>query len=301
MTRAEFDALLDRCVNQRGADYVAARDALRHAGAEVEPWLAERVAGNDWKLRTAAEIVRFWRQNADLAGHVLTIATMGVLPTERFKPITGKLSHARRATALASMDGDIVPRLIELATRNEPDAGAAVGPAVMALSLLRDPRAIPVLLDAVQNKGALRPAMALAVLGDMKATEAADVALAALTTSTNPAGLRSVAAAVLGQLADVRGAPAMLAAATNPREDAMVRLSATRGLGTLGTTIGSAGVAALAALAKAADERIALAAVEALRGIGDQAAVAALRDAATASVNGSVKLAARDSSGPAIA
>jgi hypothetical protein len=135
----------------------------------------------------------------------------------------------------------------------------------------------------------------------MKATEAGDVALAALGNSSQPAGLRSVAAAVLGQLADVRGAPAMLAAATNPREDAMVRLSATRGLGTLGTTIGSAGVAALAALARGTDERIALAAVEALRGVGDQPALAALRDAAAASANSSVKLAARDSTGPAIA
>jgi len=301
MTRAEFDALLDRCANQRGADYVAARDALRQAGAEVDPWLTERVGGTDWKLRTAAEIVRFWRQNADLASNVLVVAATGVLPNERFQPIAGTLSHARRATALASMDGDIVPRLIELATRNEPDTGAAVGPAVMALSQLRDPRAIPVLLDAVQNKAALRPSMALAVLGEMKATEAGDVALAALGNPSQPAGLRSVAAAVLGQLADVRGAPAMLAAATNPKEDAMVRLSATRGLGTLGTTIGSAGVAALAALARGTDERIALVAVEALRGVGDQAALAALRDAAGASANSSVKLAALDATAPTIA
>jgi HEAT repeat protein len=93
----------------------------------------------------------------------------------------------------------------------------------------------------------------------------------------------------------------MLAAATNPKEDAMVRLSATRGLGTLGTTIGSAGVAALAALARGTDERIALVAVEALRGVGDQAALAALRDAAGASTNSSVKLAALDATAPTIA
>lgn len=300
MTRSEFDVLLGRCANQRGADYVAARDALRNAGSEVVPWLTEQASNTDWHVRVAAEIVRFWRADAGHAADILELATTGVPADDPFKPIAGKLSSARRATGLASFDRDIVPRLIEIVTKEEPDTDAAVGPAVMALSQLRDPRAIPALLEAVKGEATLRPAIALSALGEMRASEAGDVALAALTTSSNAAGLRSVAAAVLGQLADPRGAPAMLAAATNPREDAMVRLSATRALGTLGDTIGSAGVAALAALARGTDERIALAAVEALRGVGGQPAIAALRDVG-ASATGSVKLAANDASSTGLA
>jgi HEAT repeat protein len=301
VTRTEFDGLLDRCATQRGADYAAARDALRRAGSEVDPWLDERATSTDAHMRMAAEIVRFWRREPDLAADVLELAIVGVAADDPFKPIAGKLSAARRATALASFDRDIVPRLIEIVTKAEPNTAPAVGAAVMALSQLRDPRSVPVLLEAVQGGAPLRPAMALAALGEMRSTDAGDAALNALTTTTTPAGMRSVAAAVLGLLADVRGAPAILAAATNPREDAMVRLSATRALGTLGAAIGSAGVAALAALARGTDERIALAAVEALRGVGDQAALTALRDAASGSANSSVKLAARDVTAPPIA
>jgi hypothetical protein len=297
MTRAEFDSLFTTCVQQTGDAYRAARDAMRQAGAEVTPWLAENRASSDGLVAGTAAILQLWRANAALADDMLRVA-LG--QGQRVVPIDGTLSSGRIGSQLTAFGDDGVPRLIELALKGEPGSEAAAAPALNALMRLRPPLALPYLVDAATREtGVILRSSALAALGEMHHEGARDAALAALTDAAAEPGLRSVAATVSGQLGDVRAAPALLAMATDPTANTRLRLSAVTGLGQLGDAAGSGAVVALAGIARGQEENLALAAVDALQGMSG--ARPALEQLARDAVIASVQSVARDASSSSIA
>jgi hypothetical protein len=269
MTRSDFDTRFATCLDQTGETYRDAREAIRQAGAEVTPWLAEKRASSDGRVAATAAILQLWRATPQLASEMLTVALgQPVNPDNVEKPLARRFSVGLLGGRLAAYGDDGVPRLIELAIKGEPDTEAAVGPALDALMQLRPPLAFAPLVDAATREtGIVKRSAALATLGEMKHEGARDAAFAALTDTSSTPALRSVAATVSGQLGDVRAAPVLLAMVADPTANIRLRMSAVTGLGRLGDAAGSGAVIALASLARGRDEGLALAAVSALRGI----------------------------------
>ncbi|HYN82254.1 MAG TPA: hypothetical protein VES88_12180 [Gemmatimonadaceae bacterium] len=293
MTRADFNARFNTCVQQTGSAYRDAREAIRSAGPEVTPWLAEERASSDGLVAATAAILQLWRATPDLANEILFVARGEGAGGEDATPVSGKLSVGRLGSRLVAYGDEGVPRLIELALKGEPGTEDAIAPALQALMLMRPPLALPYLVDAAsRNTGVVERSSVLAALGEMRHDGAKDAALAALTDASAKPSLRSVAAAVTGQLGDVRAAPVLLAMAADPTANTRLRMSAVTGLGQLGDAAGASAIVSLASLARGRDEGLALAAVAALQGIAS--ARSALDELARSAVIASVQSAARD-------
>lgn len=294
MTRSDFDARFATCLEQTGAAYRDARDAIRQAGAEVTPWLAEKRASTDGRVAATAAMLQLWRATPELANEMLAVARGEPIDQDNLeKPLAGRLSVGTLGSRLAGYADEGVPRLIELALKGEPGTETAVGPALHALTLLRPPLAFPSLVDAAsRDTGVVKRSAALAALGEMHHEGARDAAFAVLTDTSSKPALRSVAATVSGQLGDVRAAPVLLAMVADPTANIRLRMSAVTGLGRLGDAAGSGALVALASLARGRDEGLALAAVSALRGI--PSARATVEELARTAVIASVQSAARD-------
>jgi HEAT repeat protein len=295
MTRADFDTRFTICMQQTGSAYRDARDAIRQAGSEVTPWLAEKRASSDGLIAATAAMLQLWRADKNLADEMLSVARGEGIGGDDKIPMGESLSVGRLGSRLTGFGDAGVPRLIELALKGEPGNEDAIGPALHALMRMRPPLALPYLVDsASRDTGGVEPSSVLAALGEIHHEGARDAALAALTNTSAKPALRSVAAAVSGQLGDVRAAPALLAMAADPTANTRLRLSAVTGLGQLGDAAGSGAVVALASLARGRDEGLALAAIAALQGIASGRS--ALDELARTAVIASVQSAARDAS-----
>ncbi len=274
MTRAEFDAQFDRCVASVDAEYQTAVGGLASAGAEVEPWIAELAGSSDWRRRTVAQALQLRRSDPEvLAAIDAVIAGQPPGTGRRVQPAGGILSHPRRATLLAAMGSRVVPRLVEIVSHGEPGNPAAVPVASLALERLRDPRAVEPLVAAARTEGGVvGRSLAIALLGEMRAPEVAETARTAAADGSASPSVRGAALTALGQLRQVESLPVLLASATSTREDTTVRESALRALGMMGDAVNDAAVAALGAIARGGDERLASAAIDAVRSVETPAA-----------------------------
>jgi hypothetical protein len=296
MTRADFDAKFATCVAATGAPYRAARDAIKAAGSEVNAWIAERVTSADWRVRQAAQVLQFWRQSPEVAEFVGTIAIEGGNRMAiRAPTVTGHHAPTAAATAIWSFEEDVVPRLIELVHKESNEFAPGYEDALLAIAYSADARAVPALVELLGKPDAETSHMfIIAALGEIKDPAAASAVLARATDQGASKGTRSAALVALGQMGAVEAIPTLLAAATSPTEDGMLRTSATSGLGHLGDKLSGAAVAALAALARGPDERLALNAIHSLRSAGSDAARTALAQLQQNATTPSAQSAARD-------
>ena len=296
MTRAAFDAAFAICLSATGAAYRTARDSIRTAGAEVDPWLAERASSADWKARQVAQALQLWRRAPDAAQRAGSLLAGADLDAVLRQPtVTGRVAPTRNATILWSDEEDLVPRLVELVTKERDTTAAGYDDALLALGATKDARAVPALAELLASPDdETNHQMLLAALGEIgdPSQGAGDAALARLNDAGAPAPVRAAAAVALGQMRDVRALPAMLALATDPQANGMVRLSATTGIGSMGDALSAGAVAALAALARGSDERLALSAVDALRRAASDATRGALAQLQQTGGTGAVKAAA---------
>lgn len=296
MTRADFDAKFAICLASAGAPYIAARDAIRAAGKEVDPWLVQRTGTTNPRERQVAQALQFWRATPEIATFIGAVAAGGGTGTTFREPtVTGHYGPTRAATLVWSLEQDVVVRLVELVDKERSETADGYEGALLALGYCADPRAVPALVDLLaQPDDETHHASVLAALGEIADPAGADAALAKLSDPAATPSVRSAALVALGQMGDVRAVPTMLAVATDPGADGMLRRSAAAGLGNLGEAATGSVVTALAALARGTDERLALGALHALRTAGTNAArsaIAALQQSATVA---SVQSAARD-------
>ncbi len=298
MTRGDFNAKFAVCVASSGAAYRAARDAIKSAGSEVDPWIAERLTSTDWRERQIAQVLKLWRQSSDVAEAVGVIAEAGgkrllfKVPT-----VTGHHAPTRAATIIWSFEEDVVPRLVELVHKERSEIPDSYEDSLLAIAYSADKRAVPALAELLgQPDTETNHTYVIAALGEIKDPSAAAAVLAVATSATASKSVRGAAMVALGQMGAADAIPTLLAAATSPSEDAMLRVGATAGLGHLGDKLTGGAIAALAALARGPDEHLALNAIHSLRNVASDAARGALAQLQQSATTSAAKSAARDAS-----
>jgi len=294
MSDEPFEARFQRCLTESGAGYLSARDEILALGTAAVALVQAKARLPDWRTQTVGEILLGWLTQRTLFEQVVPDARAAWLEQVPAKPITGTLSAVRRASMLAGHGPAIVPRLIEILTKTrEYAAGDELQVIMLALDYLRDPLAVMPLAElAGTSTDAGLQTLALATLGTLGDRRAFDVAGAVLADRDRGPVVRGAAAVCLGQLRDPRATGALLAVAQDPGQASVLRQSAVRGLGYVGGP--GAGPALAALLREAADERLALTAVDALARLGDRSAAETLEEAARSHDQVAVRRAAQD-------
>jgi hypothetical protein len=294
MSDGQFEALFQRCLTESNAAYVSARDAVLALGSAAVDLVEAKAREPEWQSRSVAEILLGWLTQRPLFERVMQDARAAWLDGAQAKPITGELTPARRAAILASHGPAVVPRLVEILTKtHEYATGVELQVIMLALDYLRDPRAVMPLVELARvpaDEGL--QTLVLGTLGTLGDDRAFDVAQAVLTDRGRGPVVRGAAAVCLGQLRDPRAAGALLAVVQDPTHGSVLREGAIRGLGYLGDT--SAGATLATILQEAADEQLALAAVDALAKLGDRTATEALEEVARSHDQVAVRRAAQD-------
>ena len=291
MTSDEFDLQFQAAAKETGPVYVKARDGIvgmRHAAL---PSLQAKRQGGDWQSLLAADILSGWITNKDLFDRA-TEFIKGNLPGK--PPITGQFTPEQRAKVTAQLGRDVTPRLLEILSKTREfgtgdDRQALFG----AISILRDSRAVPVLLEllATSEDSGLR-VLAADSLGKLEDLRAAPALEAIMKDPSQSKELRGVCAIGVGQLRTPNASALLQGILLDQGEDLALLKSAARGLSRLGDTQATATL--LQALDRNADVELTLILIDTLGELGNASCLPALRRLASNHPDRFVRESARD-------
>lgn len=279
MDRSQFETGLRDATRQTGAEYLDTRRAILDAGPAVLTFLGStQVPATDWKTALVVAVLAGWLTRKDLFDQC-TRYVEGDLPGR--PPITGKFSAIQRATTVARLGPDVVPRLLEMLIKtgegNDAERAAAIFGSLVRIG---DTRAVPPLIDllAPPNEENTR-VMAAGALGQLHDPRAAAPLRTVLANTSLSPGLRATAALSLGELRDSGSLKMLQGVLVDGAQNPEVRIGAARAIGKLGDS--SVAGALSQALTTSHDLVLLQVVIETAARLGDQSSLPMLSDLAS--------------------
>jgi hypothetical protein len=273
---SDFDKLFDDAVAGHQDTYRAARDAILALGDTILPALQRRAADPDWRVSLTAEMLSTRLRQGALCDDAARQIEARWVQEQPVKPITGELSAVKRARLVAALGPAVTPCLLEmlLKTREYKDP-IQIDAILFSLNNLHDRRATLPLLDLAQNpaRDLHERAMALSVVGGLKDERAVEPLIRRV--ESRDADLREQSAVALGAIGDRRAFEPLSAALSDRQNSVPLRRDAAYALGLLGDERARAPL--VRAMEAGEDEKLVLAAVDALGKTGDSSTLEPLR------------------------
>jgi len=152
MATESFDQLFSTMLSRKGADYIAARDAILLSNDlknEAMQEVAAQAASGNWQTVLAGEILLGWIDHEELFA-TCKYYMQGNLPGRR--PLPG-FTVAHRAKAIADMGPSVTPRILEMLWKSqEYDNFDESSSLLAALKHLLDRRAVEPLIELVDRE-----------------------------------------------------------------------------------------------------------------------------------------------------
>lgn len=230
------DAEFKIAVEQDGAAYRAARDAIVQRGPSALAFLEPKQSSSDWKTALTASILVGWLRNCDSFDRC-TEAVFGRLsggPT-----VTGSWTADRRIRTVAHLGNVLTPRLLEMALKTRELGEREQTETTFGLLVVwNDPRAVVPLIRVLEvpartTTEELVRQWAATTLGGLEDKRAVGPLLAVMRDVKAPEMLRAAAGGGLGTLGAREALPDLRAVAADESADVEYREAAIRAIGAL--------------------------------------------------------------------